>query len=251
MKQFSRTGMAVFLAALVLLTVGPVQAQTVLSSTTLSSAMTDTSGRVMNVTSATGFVAPGVGLTSVVALVDREIMNVTAVTGTVISVARGSDATRATPHVSGATVTVALRSAVVSYIPAGACTRANLQYVPLIVAGSPGLGVEVGSTYDCLGVGAAGQWVKTSAPDVPIKGSAVASATSITPTGTYFTVSGTVNPVNTVVVPAGFAPGMALYLEPTAVWTTGTGGNILLGSTAVVGKVLILVWNGTKWVPSY
>ena len=32
---------------------------------------------------------------------------------------------------------------------------------------------------------------------------------------------------------------------------TVTGGNIALGSTSVVAKVLHLTWSGTAWYPSY
>lgn len=46
-----------------------------------------------------------------------------------------------------------------------------------------------------------------------------------------------------------------LFLLPTEAWTTvdtGTGaGRIAANTTAVVGKVMILVYDGSDWYPSY
>ena len=53
-------------------------------------------------------------------------------------------------------------SAIYPYVPAGQCTRTTLAYVPFITGGGPGLGTEVGSLFDCLGVTTAGQWVQTN-----------------------------------------------------------------------------------------
>lgn len=232
----------------------PLAAQTVLTSTTLSTAITDTAGTSMVVASATGFTAPGTGANLVYALIDREIVAVRTVSSTTIGIARGQLSTRAATHLSGATVwkTLANSGAINSYIPSGQCTRTTLLAVPWIVGGSPGLGSEVGTLWDCLGVTTGGQWVQTNGQSaLAVLGSTVASATSVTPTGTYFKMSGTVNPVSTIVVPAGTAPGFCLQIEPTAAWVTDTGGNILIASTAVTGKVMTQCWNGAKWAPSY
>ena len=238
---------------LALLTAVPLSAQTVLSATTTSAAIADSAVQQMTVTSTTGFTAPGTGSAAVLAVIDREIVAVRTVNTTtkIIGIARGQNGTRATPHVSGATVTVGPPRAFYSYVPSGQCTRTNLEYVPWVVGGGAGLGIEVGTLWDCLGVTTAGQWVQVNGPGLPVSGSAVASATSITPTGTFFVVSGTVNPVNTIVVPAGWATGMCLNINPSGVFVTGTGGNINLATTAVVNKILTMCWDGTKWEPSY
>ena len=77
-----------------------------------------------------------------------------------------------------------------------------------------------------------------------------AAATSITPTGTYFVVSGTTQ-ITTIVVPAGWAPGLSLYINPSGTFTFATGGNISIAATAVINKILIVTWDGTNWSPSY
>lgn len=241
------TGLLLFAGA------SPVFAQRVLSSTTLAAALDGTS-QFMTVTSATGFTAPGTGSTFVLALIDREVVGVRSVTSTTIGIARGLQGITS-PHVSGATVWVGSPVGnFVSNIPAGQCIRAQLVSVPLIIGGVAGGGTDVGTIWDCLGVTTAGQWVQTNASGSSAAGaigSTVASATSVTPTGSYFKMSGTVNPVSTIVLPAGAAAGFQLLIEPTGAWVTDTAGNILIASTAVTGKLLIMTWNGAKWAPSY
>lgn len=235
-----------------------VHAQTVLTSTTLSAAITGPADQQISIASTTNWVASG-STGQTFALVDREIMAVRTIntTSKVVQVTRGASATRPAPHISGATIWfIPSPLAIQPYVPSGQCTRTALLYVPMIVGGiatTPQTS-EVGGLWDCLGVTTAGQWVQTApTANVSVYGTAVASATSITPTGTYFQVSGTVNPVNTIVVPAGWATGNCLTIEPTGVWVTGTGGNIVIASTSVVGKILGMCWNGatSKWQPTY
>lgn len=81
-------------------------------------------------------------------------------------------------------------------------------------------------------------------------GSSVASATTITPTGQIFPVSGTAA-ITTVNVPAGLQAGDYIVIVPKGVFTwTGTG-NILLAGTAVVNKALTLTFDSNNWIPSY
>lgn len=223
----------------------PLYAQTALNSTTLSAAITDTTSQYITVASATGFTLPLSGQTQVYALIDKEIVAVRGVQGTSIQVARGQLSSRATTHLSGSVVLVGSPLAYASFPPSGSCTRTNLPFVPVILSGTQGI-TDAGTTYDCLG----SQWVSTNAPTVPVLGSTVASATTIAATGTYFKVSGTTT-IATITLPAGWAAGNSIALEPTGLWSTNTAGNILLATTGVVGKQLILTWNGTKWVPSY
>lgn len=242
-----------FIAVAVLLTAAASFAQTALTTTTLAAAVAVTD-QFVQVASATNITNPGTGATLVYLLVDKEFMQVrTGVSGTVVPVVRGAFSTRAASHVSGAAVTVVPPAAAVQFIPSGQCQRTTLSYVPQVIRPESGLNTDTGSMYDCLGVGANGQWVQTypSLANIVI-GSTVASAASITPTGTYFQVSGT-TAISTIVVPAGWGSGMCLILEPTGLFTTTTGGNISLGSTAVVGKMLTECWNGatSKWQPSY
>jgi hypothetical protein len=57
--------------------------------------------------------------------------------------------------------------------------------------------------------------------------------------------------VKTITVPAFCAATCTLNLVPDAAFTTDATGNISLASTAVVNKTLIMVYDGSKWNPSY
>jgi hypothetical protein len=154
--------------------------QTILSTTTLSVAAqgagsvngaTPTGNQsIITVASATGInaPAPNTGLTSgIIATggaqtwlyVDRELMEVKAVSGTSITVIRGIASTSAVSHASGALVFVVPTAAVGAWsgagyyggspsAPQGSCTRSNELYLPRIQFTS-------GEISDCLG----GQWV--------------------------------------------------------------------------------------------
>ena len=82
-----------------------------------------------------------------------------------------------------------------------------------------------------------------------VKGGNLASAATITPTAGIHHVTGTTD-IATITPPANFSAG-SITLIPDGLWHTITGGNIALGSTAVVGKALIMTWDGTSWYPSY
>lgn len=101
----------------------------------------------------------------------------------------------------------------------------------------------------CTTAGSPGTWVALGTP--VSKGADVASASSITPTGTTFHVTGTTQ-VNTIVA-TGLQSGQSIYIIPDGTFATGTSGNIALASTAVVNKTLIMTWDGTasKFTPSY
>lgn len=246
-RSFVRASAVVGLA-LVLMVGASVeaQAQTALTSTTLATSMTDTSGKTVALTSASGFTASSISAQTFI-LIDREVMYFQSLNSTNATVIRGMSGTRAQAHFAGATVYfIPGPTAVVNYMPSGYCVRTNFPYVPVIVTDMQDE-ANNGTTFDCLG----SQWVSTNRmTGVPVIGATVASASSITATGTYFKVSGT-TAVNTITVPAGWASGMSLIVEPLALGSTGTSGNILLGTAFVVGKALILTWNGQKWVPSY
>lgn len=224
-------------------------AQTVLNSTTLAGALSATTS-TLSLNSGTGVTLPGPNQTNLTVLVvEREVMLVqTNVSGTIYTVARGQYGTERVAHVNGATVWVAPDKAIArGAIPSGSCTRTNLPFVPIVyVAPTVINGGLTGATFDCLG----GQIVRTNAP-ATYKGSDVTSNTSITPTGTFFVVSGTTT-VQTIVVPAGWSAGNCLAIEPTGIFATNTSGNIgLVTSGTVVGRMLFMCWDGSKWWPSY
>ncbi len=87
-------------------------------------------------------------------------------------------------------------------------------------------------------------------------GTAVTSAASITPTGPIFHVTGTAS-INTIVAtgpPAGGGgTSYCITIVPDGAFTTATGNNIAVASTAVVNKLLTMCYDATagKWYPSY
>ena len=125
--------------------------------------------------------------------------------------------------------------AMVVPVPAGvAPTAFSPLFYRCTVAGSPGTWVVVG------GAGSSNSFTAT-----------VASAASITPPSTVFGVTG--NTQITTIVATGLTAGAQISIIPTdaSTFTTATGGNIALGSTAVRYKVLTMTWDGAAWNPSY
>ena len=115
-----------------------VHAQTAMTSTTLSGAVTK-SQNTIPVASATGIVAPNPfggpaqtpGLGTVI-LIDNELMYVESVNGTTITVQRGAGGTKQTSHNSGAVVWVGSPNSFLTTDPVGPCT-ADLTTNPTIV----------------------------------------------------------------------------------------------------------------------
>ena len=80
-------------------------------------------------------------------------------------------------------------------------------------------------------------------------GVAVASAATITASNKIFHVTG-VAEITTINPPANFSESQ-ITIIPDGIFTTAIGGNIGLASIAVVGKALVLTWDGVHWYPSY
>lgn len=151
MKNFKLISLPALAAAL--FSAAPrAQAQTIiLTPTTLSAAIGDSKAHTMVVTSATGFVA-----NTTVAVIDREMVAVEAVSGTTITIRRGASGTVATTHANSALVfvgsPVAFAPATTTRVdqsgnPAGSCTRGSLLYLPVI-------NLRTATISDCIG----GQW---------------------------------------------------------------------------------------------
>ena len=83
--------------------------------------------------------------------------------------------------------------------------------------------------------------------DVTI-GPALASAATLRVTAKYHHVTGTAA-IKNIIPPAGFKGD--LHLIPDGLWTLVTGGNIGLASAPAVGKVVTLIYDGSKFYPSY
>ncbi len=248
MKTIRIAALLSFVSALVLAP-AEVQGQTVLSSTTLAAGLSATTTTVQ-LTAGTGVTLPGPNQTLLkVLIIEHEAMLVQeSISSTVFRVTRGQYGTLRVAHLNGAAVWIAPDNALArGAIPSGACTRTAMPYVPVIYLPPSVLnGGFAGARFDCLG----GQLVRTDAP-VSVKGSDVSSGTSITPTGTYFVVSG-VTAVATIAVPAGWEKGNCLEIQPTGIFATTTADNIgLITASTVVGRILFMCWDGSKWYPSY
>lgn len=220
-------------------------AQTALSTTTLTTAV-DSKQTTWNISTTNMLSSGPANAINTAAYIDHELVWVsTVIDSTHVLVQRGKGQTRPHAHAAGATVYFGNPAGnFLSNFPDsaeswGACTASAQVSLPLIYA-------QAGDILDCLG----GQWVRTSVGGPPVLGSAVASASTIAATGTAFHVTGT-TAINTITVPYGWAPGKSLTIIPDALGSTGTSGNIALGTTFVVNKALILTWSGSKWIPSY
>ena len=191
-----------------------------LAATTLSAKIgaSDTS---FGVASATNITAPnfttGVGVTYL--LVEAEIMLVTAVSGTVISVIRGQLGTQAVSHAASTVV-----------VSGGVTPQSNDFSV---------FSPAVTTTTDAK----LRQFDGISAP--------VASATTITPSGPIFHVTGT-TATATINLPTGFVEG-EIEVIADGIWTWTAAGNIAVAGTVTTAgsRVKFRYDQGTgKWYPS-
>jgi hypothetical protein len=138
------------LAAIALAAVS-ADAQQALTQTTLSAAVTTTSGRTIQVASATGIAAPSPQSgTSTQLYIDDEVLDVTAVNGTLVTVRRGADGTKASTHASGANVyvTPAGLGAFIDYSLGGSCLSGSYPATPMV-------DYLDAQTYQCVN----GQWI--------------------------------------------------------------------------------------------
>ena len=104
--------------------------------------------------------------------------------------------------------------------------------------------------YRCITGGSSAVWA-TLGSSGSYTSTAVASATSITPTAKVMPISGAVA-IQTIVA-TGLNAGDTITLLPqdASTFTTITGGNILLATTGVRYKALIMTFDGTNFWPSY
>lgn len=254
---------------------GAAHAQTALTQTTLAQKVngpvfysgngSTTTDNCMSLASVSGIAAPSLpGSPVSVIYVGREAFGVLTVnTSTkVVCGLRGYLGTQASPHPSGDMVLVApqyntanggnpVPSGLFSQDPPlnGACTPSGTPTTPWV-------NVLTGAQWLCSTI--TNTWVPGfvnpltdtfSAPNT-----AVASATSITPSGPLFHVTGT-TAVTTITTPVGCdatAVGACSFtLIADAAGSLGTGGNLEIAAaiTTVVGKAYTLIWDATnsKW----
>jgi hypothetical protein len=140
---------------LLILSASGLQAQTALTTTTLNTALTDTSGTLVSVASATGITAPGVGAGLTYLYIDNEAMSVRAVSGTNITVSRGQTGTRANTHAANQVIyvipAVAAQTNLTTVDFGGSCTATSYQYLPII-------NVKTGNIWNCVATTSGTMW---------------------------------------------------------------------------------------------
>jgi hypothetical protein len=231
--------------------------QTLLTTTTLSAAVqgmgsvngaTPTGNMsIVSLTSATGVNAPSpnTGLLSgqiatggaqTFLYIDRELMEVKAVSGTIITVIRGAGSTSAPSHASGAVVFIIPTSALGAWsgggyyggapsVPQGSCTRTNELYLPRIQFTS-------GEISDCVG----GQWVTGDALSTTRNSGTVLYAPQ--PGGTAYTSLNTNG--TTLAATTMYCTEIQM---PFAKYTTGL--EVLNGTTVGTDNHLVVLYDAT------
>jgi len=79
-------------------------------------------------------------------------------------------------------------------------------------------------------------------------GAVLVSGATLIPTNAIHHVSGTAT-ITHINAPAQFSG--PIFLIPDGAWALATGGNIGKASTAVVGRLMTVVYDYTTWYPSY
>lgn len=221
--------------------------QTALTATSTAAAMTATATSVV-VASATGITVPTNSYMAI--YVDKELMTVTRVSGTTVSVIRGQGGTQANAHISGAIVWVLpATGAAFSFDPQGACTGANaIQYTPWI-------NQITGNLWICSSV--TGKWGpfygnpgNSGSPLQP--STLVASAAgTVLPTGPLFHMNGT-NAVTGFTVPTGFRTGYCFTVISDTAWTWTNAGNIAISSTGTqTGTTVTFCYDAASTKPFF
>ncbi len=151
-------------AAVILAGCGLSYGQTALTQTTLSTAVTTTSQTTLQVASATGINAPqpfqtsGMAGVSTQLYIDDEMLAVERVQGTLLTVQRGINGTRARTHASGANVFIVQMQtqtqAAIAYSLGGSCTPGVG-----LAAFSPVIDYYDAQTYQCETLNGQNEWV--------------------------------------------------------------------------------------------
>lgn len=220
-------------------------AQTAMTSTTLSAAITSTATQFA-VASATGISAANGTNAATYLYIDREYMAVQNISGTLVTVIRGVQGTQAA-HNNAAKVWVGPASAFGQNDPSqGSCTSTNLAYQPVVV-------ISTGNIWYC------GNSIWNTGSDFTGKmsvGAQLTAAATLTLTNQIHHITSSATTVSTITATWLPATGGCVMLVPDASMTgmtTSSGGNIALATTSVANKVLQLCYDpGTsKWYPSY
>lgn len=242
--------------------------QTTLTQTTLAAAV-NASQQVITVASATGIsaAAPLTGnvygpQTGTMLFIEdgtsgtvgnTEAMLVTSVNGTNIGVVRGYSSTLGVAHIAGALVFVGTPNQFYTLDPVGGCTSTATLVTPYV-------NIRNGNQWLCSTI--TNSWVPGFFNVDAAQGvsAAVASATTMIPSGPLFHVTGAVaiTTIGSAVGMGGSATstiGAPFCIIPDNATASGltAGNNIAISTTFVVSKPVCLIFDQTnkKYVPSY
>lgn len=199
--------------------------QTATTTTTLSSSINQSQNTIV-VASATGIVASAVGADQLV-MINKEVMKVTAVASTTLTVQRGVKGTGASAHATLATVWAGPPSVFLNSDPVrgSTCTAANQPYLPVI-------SVSTGTVWNCTNLSTWGQdMIQYISPTDCTFAPTTSTVTNTYPqvgASTLFVLNGTTNSA------AGTTTLTCNILLPTKVGTSN--GLVLSDITLFIGS---------------
>lgn len=242
---------AFLLLALILIPSLAQAQQFTLTQTTVSTDIT-AGQTTFGLASVTGIVGQGNGPgTGTAVYIDRELASVISVntSGKTVNVLRGINGTLATAHKASTMVLFGNPNAFVNFDQAGSCVVAQ-------VPAQPSINVLNGNQWLCSSITLT--WVPGfgNFNGTKIVTTAVATATTILPSGPLFHVTGT-TPIVTITTPTGCnatvrgSCQLTIIADGIATWTAA--GNIsVAGTVTTAASAVTFIWDATnsKWVPS-
>jgi hypothetical protein len=234
--------LAVLSLALLLVPMLAQAQQNNLTQTSLSAAVT-ANATSLQVASATG-ITVGTNSYNTSIYIDRELLTVTAISGTTLSVLRGQGGTGAAAHSASNMVLAGRPSWFSAFDPQGTCVLANVVATPIV-------NYKNGNQWICSSVTLTfvpGFSNGTSIPEVVT--TAVASvAGTTTPSGPLFHITGT-NAITAWGIPVGcnatVRGGCSFTVIPDAAFTTTATNNIATAVTAVINLAMIWTWDASN-----
>jgi hypothetical protein len=213
----------------------PIYCQTnTLVQTYTSAAVADANTNIVKVYSATGIsVDP-----QTILFIDREAMRVTAISGTNITVRRGTDGTAAVGHISGAGILLGRPDWFMAYDPppGGACTTAST-YV------TPWLNIRTGDQWLCSSVEK--RWVAgfgNSKWPLGVTSTHASGTAAMVVSGPLFHVSGT-STITSITMPVGCAYSCSFTTVFDSTGALAAGGTIGASVTGAAGLAVTWIYS--------
>ena len=226
--------------------------QYTLTQTTLAADVSNSSTTVQlaSVTNVTGVITSN----NTDLYIDRELMQVVAVNGKVVSVLRGVSGTQAAAHRASNMVLAGAPAAFVNFDPEGSCSTTAPKSPTENVPAQPTINTRTGNQWLCSSL--TSTWVpgfgNPGTSGTPIANTALVAdaAGLITPSGPQFEVGAGTNAVTGFNIPVGcnatVRGGCEFTVIPTSAWTWTTANNIATSGTAVANLAITFRWDATS-----